>query len=178
MVFLFFFSFQSVMTGESVSPPLAAGGGGGGLSPDVMGASGCGTCCTAAGGDRTGAGGTESAVAVCSCQLAAAASLPPHYASRTTPATTAVYTPYPSTDQNPYPSIDTSSFYPHLVSENCWVPCRMNSIRTRLFLFPPALLPSDENDGKLDCGRDIFIRWNFISFFFDESSSTAREKPS
>jgi hypothetical protein len=55
--------------------------------------------------------------AVCSCQLAAAASLPPHYAShRSTPATTAVYAPYPSTDQNPYPSIDTSSFYPHLVS--------------------------------------------------------------
>lgn len=104
------------MTGESVSPPLAAGGGGGGLSPDVMGAAGCGTCCTAAGGvgDRVG---SESAVAVCSCQLAAAASLPPHYAShRSTPATTAVYAPYPSTDQNPYPSIDTSSFYPHLVS--------------------------------------------------------------
>lgn len=111
---------QSVMTGESVSPPLAAGGGGGGLSPDVMGAAGCGTCCTAAGvpgggtGDRSG---SESAVAVCSCQLAAVASLPPHYAShRSTPATTAVYAPYPSTDQNPYPSIDTSSFYPHLVS--------------------------------------------------------------
>lgn len=110
-----FLVLQSVMTGESVSPPLAAGGGGGGLSPDVMGASGCGTCCTAAAGDRT-ATGTESSVAVCSCQLAAAASLPPHYASRSTPATTTVYTPYPSTDQNPYPSIDTSSFYPHLVS--------------------------------------------------------------
>lgn len=113
---LFLFS-QSVMTGgESVSPPLAAGGGGGGLSPDVMGAAGCGTCCTAVGGagDRAG---SESAVAVCSCQLAAAASLPPHYAGhRSTPATTAVYAPYPSTDQNPYPSIDTSSFYPHLVS--------------------------------------------------------------
>ena len=108
------------MTAESVSPPLAAGGGGGGLSPDVMGAAGCGTCCTAATvggvtGDRNG--GSESAVAVCSCHLAAAASLPPHYAShRSTPATTAVYAPYPSTDQNPYPSIDTSSFYPHLVS--------------------------------------------------------------
>jgi len=106
------------MTGESVTPPLAAGGGAGGLSPDVMGAAGCGTCCTAAGvtGDRAG---SESAVAaVCSCQLAAAASLPPHYAShRSTPATTAVYAPYPSTDQNPYPSIDTSSFYPHLVSK-------------------------------------------------------------
>lgn len=108
------------MTAESVSPPLAAGGGGGGLSPDVMGAAGCGTCCTAASvgggtGDRNA--GSESAVAVCSCHLAAAASLPPHYAShRSTPATTAVYAPYPSTDQNPYPSIDTSSFYPHLVS--------------------------------------------------------------
>ncbi|XP_050433119.1 homeobox protein caupolican isoform X2 [Adelges cooleyi] len=104
---------QSVMTGESVSPPLAAGGGGtGGLSPDAMGAAGCGTCCTA-GADRGGAG-SESAMAMCSCQLTAAASLPSHYASRSTPAATAVYTPYPSTDQNPYPSIDTSSFYPHL----------------------------------------------------------------
>jgi len=116
---MFLFS-QSAMTAESVSPPLAAGGGGGGLSPDVMGAAGCGTCCTAGtigggSGDRTA--GSESAVAVCSCHLAAAASLPPHYAShRSTPATTAVYAPYPSTDQNPYPSIDTSSFYPHLVS--------------------------------------------------------------
>ncbi|XP_050521367.1 homeobox protein caupolican-like isoform X3 [Daktulosphaira vitifoliae] len=99
---------QSVMTGDSVSPPLAAGGGGaGGLSPDAMGAAGCGTCCTAA-GDR--GAGSESAV-VCSCQLTAAAS---HYASRTTPASAAVYTPYPSTDQNPYASIDTSTFYPHL----------------------------------------------------------------
>lgn len=119
IIFLFLFS-QSAMTAESVSPPLAAGGGGGGLSPDVMGAAGCGTCCTAATvggvtGDRNA--GSESAVAVCSCHLAAAASLPPHYAShRSTPATTAVYAPYPSTDQNPYPSIDTSSFYPHLVS--------------------------------------------------------------
>lgn len=121
IISLFLFS-QSAMTAESVSPPLAAGGGGGGLSPDVMGAAGCGTCCTAgtvgAGtGDRTA--GSESAVAVCSCHLAAAASLPPHYAShRSTPATTAVYAPYPSTDQNPYPSIDTSSFYPHLVSSS------------------------------------------------------------
>ncbi|XP_022165655.1 homeobox protein caupolican-like isoform X2 [Myzus persicae] len=109
---------QSAMTAESVSPPLAAGGGGGGLSPDVMGAAGCGTCCTAAtvgGGTGDRNAGSESAVAVCSCHLAAAASLPPHYAShRSTPATTAVYAPYPSTDQNPYPSIDTSSFYPHL----------------------------------------------------------------
>ncbi|XP_025190530.1 homeobox protein caupolican-like isoform X2 [Melanaphis sacchari] len=109
---------QSAMTAESVSPPLAAGGGGGGLSPDVMGAAGCGTCCTAgtvAGGTGDRTAGSESAVAVCSCHLAAAASLPPHYAThRSTPATTAVYAPYPSTDQNPYPSIDTSSFYPHL----------------------------------------------------------------
>lgn len=105
------------MTGESVSPPLAASGGGGGLSPDVMGAAGCGTCCTAAGAPAGDRAGSESAVAVCSCQLAAAASLPPHYAShRSTPAAPAVYAPYPSTDQNPYPSIDTSSFYPHLVS--------------------------------------------------------------